>query len=148
MRSFVCSVVALTIAGFACGAAADDLVITSSKSKQGSVYSLDFSSNGQAVAFQFEMLLPKGTLANQVNLKQCLSELPGSHHGSCSVNAGKIIGFAYSDSNKLLPAGIVPVGKVVIGGNAKGLKVSQFLVSDANAKPVESSVVSDDVVTK
>lgn len=153
MKGFYRSLVVVAVSMFACSAMADDLIITSAKSIKNNTHSLDIVNSGQAVAFQFEMILPKGLSPKQVDLTQCLSELPRTHHGSCSITAGKIIGFAYSDSNKALPAGMVPVGRVVINGTSKArnsgaLKISQFLLSDANAQPIETSVIGDGVIAK
>lgn len=121
-------------------AVADELLVTAGNAKGRSSVALDFSTNGEAVAFQFNIKLPEGITADQVDLKSCVSELPKSHAGQCSVAKGEVIGLVYSDQNVKIPAGLVSVGHISFNGNVqKDLVVSQFLVSDAAANPINSS---------
>lgn len=120
---------------------AEELLLTAEKAGGNSALSLDFVTEGQAVAFQFNIKLPKGVTAAQVDLKSCLSQLPKSHTGNCVLNEkiGEIIATVYNDQNVRLPAGVVSVGHISLKGvGADAMEVSQFLVSDAKAQPISS----------
>ncbi|MBB5207324.1 hypothetical protein [Chiayiivirga flava] len=118
----------------------DELLVTSGSAKGRSSHALDFSTNGEAVGFQFNIRLPEGISPEQVNVKSCVAELPKSHSGQCRVNKNEIVGLVFSDSNEKLPAGLVSVGRISFDGNVqKGLEISQFLVSDANANPIRAT---------
>mgnify|MGYP003405568824 CR=1 FL=1 len=135
--------IALVSASFACGA--DELIVTSnaSKAQDAQAYAVDFVTSGNAVALQFNIKLPKGVDARQVDLKSCMADLPKTHTGQCNVAKGHIVGVAYNDTNVPFAAGIVPIGKLYIQSRGKGnrvgsLRVSEFLVSDKNANAIES----------
>lgn len=125
---------------------ADELILTrgaQAKAGVSQVYSLDFVTSGDAVAFQFNIALPKGVDASHVDLTNCVSELPKSHTGQCNVANGQIIGLVFNDTNEAFSAGVVSVGKIAISVGqrrslGKDLKVSQFLVSDSKAQPISA----------
>lgn len=136
--------IALISLSFACNA--DELIVTPSASKAGAarVYAVDFVTAGNAVALQFNIKLPKGIDAKDIDLKSCVADLPSTHTGQCNVAKGHIVGVAYNDTNVPFAAGIVPVGKIYIQSQGKSvrvgdLRVSQFLVSDKNAQAIEST---------
>lgn len=121
-------------------AMSDELLVTSGNAKGRSSTALDFSTNGEAVGFQFNIKLPEGISADQVDIKSCVAELPKSHSGQCRVTKSEIVGLVFSDENAKLPAGLVPVGRISFNGNVqKDLQISQFLVSDANANPISAT---------
>ncbi|MEZ5463864.1 MAG: hypothetical protein R3F22_01295 [Lysobacteraceae bacterium] len=126
---------------------AGQLVVTNGAAKKGAQsMALDFATDGNATALQFEISLPKGVSADQVDLSACTADLPKTHGGACNVAKGKIIGLVFSDSNELLPAGVVSIGRISFrGSNAKvgAMQVTKFLVSDANANQLEAKVMVD-----
>lgn len=135
----------IAIASFA--AHADELVLTPGAGKGGvEQVSIDFVTNGDAVAFQFNIRLPKGVDASQVDLKSCVADLPKSHRGQCSVAKGQVIGLVANDDNSPFSAGVVPVGKISIKAADRasfnrrggGMEVAKFLVSDKDANPISS----------
>ena len=143
MRTKITSIslaVSLCFAAFT-ASASDELVMATEKAGGRSALSLDFATEGNAVALQFNISVPKGTSAAQIDLKSCLADLPKSHAGNCVYNekAGEIIGLVYSDANEVLPSGVVSIGHIGLKGLASdNLKVAQFLVSGADAQPIEA----------
>ena len=70
-------------------------------------------------------------IAEQVDLSRCTADLPKHFEGKCSVARGQIIGIAYNDEGKTLPAGIVSVGKIGFKGKVNSkmkLKVVNCLL--------------------
>lgn len=121
-------------------AMSEELLVTSGNAKGRSSVALDLSTNGEAVGFQFNIKLPEGISADQVDLKSCVADLPKSHAGQCSVAKGEVIGLVFSDQNAKIPAGLISIGRISFNGNVqKDLVISQFLVSDAAANPISSS---------
>lgn len=149
MSKFLLAAIAGTALSIASSSVfAEELIVTTGAAKGRSSVALDFSTNGEAVGFQFNIDLPEGVSESQVDLKSCVADLPKTHAGQCSVAKGQIIGLVYSDQNAKLPSGLVSVGRISFGANVnKALKVSEVLVSDANANPIRSSakVVADGV---
>lgn len=135
----------------ACGfqsATAEELVVTSAKSKSGNSIAIDLITEGSAVAFQFNIPLPKGVAEKDVDLSNCVADLPSTHSGQCSVAKGQVIGLVYNDANVALPAGLVSVGRIGINSpaSARGkLSVAYFEVNDSagRALPVKTSVSSE-----
>ena len=141
MKNFILSGILFAAASASCHA--DELMLTPSqeKGRTSQQYAIDFVTAGEAVAFQFNIILPKGVDAKQVNLESCLAELPKSHNGQCSVSNGKIIGLVANDTNTPFEAGIIPVGKISINSKSRfnSLKIEKFLVSDKEARPIQAS---------
>lgn len=138
------------LALFSISAGANELLITPSMAKRGgSSFSIDFVSDGSAVALQYNIALPKGVAPEQVNLKSCAVDLPSQYVGQCSVAKNQIIGFVVNDSNEPFPAGLLPIGKVTISGADLGkLNVLKLEVADHNAKVLPSSVNIQSTISK
>lgn len=140
----------LAVSMLVCGSsafAAEELVITTgaaAKATGAGVIALDIMTEGNAAAIQFNIALPKGVLPEQVDLSQCVADLPKTHVGQCSVAKGQIIGIAYNDDGVSLPAGLVPVGKIRLKGSSiakANLKVLNFVVSTSDAKELSATTV-------
>lgn len=125
--------------------AAEELVITTSataKAKAGVVVALDMMTEGNTAAIQFNIALPKGITAEQVDLSQCVTDLPKTHRGECNVAKGQIIGIAYNDEGVTLPAGLVSIGKIRFNGKMSAranLKVLNFVASTSDAKELSTA---------
>lgn len=117
---------------------AEELIVTSVAKAAGSAFSVDVATDGAAVALQFNIDLPKGVKADQVDLSRCVADLPKTHQGQCSVAKGQIIGIVYNDQNVALPSGVVPIGRIAINNSVVSkrakLTVAYFEVNDASAK--------------
>jgi hypothetical protein len=138
MRKFICTI-ALCAASVSV-AHADQLIFSADKSGGSRVAAIDYVSNGDAVAFQFNINVPGGTEAS-VNLKSCVAALPKSHAGQCSFAKGQIIGIVYSDTNELLPKGVINVGTVSVQSKVAGdLAVASFVAVNREGAPIESNV--------
>ena len=129
--------------------AADELVVASIAKAGKSVVSLDILTEGSAVAIQFNIDLPKGIDASQVDLSNCMADLPKTHKGQCNVAKGQIIGIAYNDDGVALPAGLVSIGHVAINtkfgaarARAGTFKVATFVAANIEGKelPTRSTV--------
>lgn len=130
----------LALAAMSTAAFADELLVTSENAKGRSSVALDFATDGNAVGLQFNIKLPEGISASQVDTKSCVADLPKSHSGACRVTKSEIIGLVFSDENAKLPAGLVSVGRLSFNGSVqKNLEVSQILVSDADANPIRAT---------
>lgn len=136
--------VAATLTAFALSTAAladDALVVTAEKAAQGTAVGLDYSSSGQATAIEFRLSVGEAKGTN-VNLSGCLKDLPSTHAGQCSFAKGAVIGIVYSDTNALLPRGMISLGSIGISSKATP-ELTTFIASDAQAQALKSSVKMD-----
>lgn len=112
---------ALLVASSAFAGSNDDAIVIASESmKSGAGVSLDLNSDGKTTAVSFVIMLPDN--AGKLDLSKCASELPVSHKGECrQVRKDKLAVMIYSAEGKVLPAGIVPIGRFNMAGSvAKG----------------------------
>lgn len=147
-KSIVFSVVGALLFGASSMASADELLVTAGTAKKGGNIALDIMTEGSTVAFQFNILLPKGVDGSQVDLSRCVADLPKTHSGQCNVANGQIIGLVYNDQNVALPQGMVSIGQIGINSalsSKTGLTVSNFVVNDSAARelPAKASVSFD-----
>lgn len=125
--------------------AAEELVLTTNaaaKGKAGAI-ALDIMTEGNAAAIQFNIALPKGISPEQVDLSQCMADLPKTHRGECNVAKGQIIGVAYNDEGVTLPEGLVSIGKIHLKGGSvakANLRVLNFVVSTYDAKELSTKI--------
>lgn len=119
---------------------ANQLIFSAEKSGNARSAAIDFVSNGDAVAIEFRIDVPGGENA-RVNLKSCVEALPKSHAGACSFAKGQIIGIVYSDTNELLPKGVISVGKVSVMSDAPGdLSVAMFNAVNGDGISISTQV--------
>lgn len=101
------------IAGFSQASFAEsEVLLTSSNAKSNiNVTTIDLINDGNVSAFQFEVPIQKGI---EVDLSNCLSDLPDTHQGICTINDEKTIVrvAAYSTSSALFSSQVVSVGKI------------------------------------
>lgn len=118
---------------------ANEILLTEDAAKSSNRgVALDFVNSGEATAFEFEVVVPKGVTS--VNTSKCLSELPSTHTGGCSYNEklGRVVVIVLSMHNAPLPKGVVPVGTLSFDGMLKGAAgVDKVVVADMNAKALE-----------
>lgn len=141
---------AIVLSLFATAAVASDaLVVTGEKAKGGTAIALDYSSSGAASGFEFKIAIPGGEKA-KVNLNGCLKGLPSSHAGACNFAKGQVIGMVYSDSNALLPAGMLSLGTIAVSGTSgQSPSVVHFLAADAAGNRLATDVeIGSDAVEK
>lgn len=121
-------------------ASAAELLVTPDAAKGGgSVAALDFASEGNAVGVQFRVKLPKGVSPEQVDLSKCTADLPKPYGGQCGMLKGEVLVLVYSDDLKPFPAGVMPIGTLAMKqGGGSGFAVSELLVSDARAQPIQA----------
>lgn len=136
--------VALLLAFAGTSNAAEELVVTTNTMTKAKMaeFALDVMTEGSAAAIQFNIALPKGVKASQVDLSKCMADLPKTHQGECSVARGQIVGIAYNDEGVTLPAGMVSIGKIQIAGSphrGADLKVLNFVVSTYDAKELPTT---------
>lgn len=140
--------VALSIVGGS--VAANELVVVDSgASKSGRSFSLDFRSDGRATALEVRLDIGARGKDAVVDVSKCATKLPATHTGSCVFNGEQLVVLVYSATNALLPAGMLDLGTVSIGGrsggHAKGVRVAELIVAGPDAQPVTSNVVIDGV---
>lgn len=135
---------------------AAEVVISEVKANKGrSVVAFDLISDGKVAGFNFALKVP-GIDSKRVDLTSCTAQLPKGFDGACSVANGKVIVYAVGrDMNDVLPAGVNPIGKVVVtrgtvgsrekiaidinSSDAIDITVDRLVVSSADAKRIESS---------
>lgn len=133
-------IVAAILLASGVASANDTLIVTGEKAKGGTVIALDYASSGAATGVQFKIAVPGGEMA-KVNLNGCLKALPAGHGGACSFAKGMVIGIVYSDSNALLPAGMLSFGSIGISGGAGGNpEVVEFIAADAQGNKIGAGV--------
>jgi hypothetical protein len=118
--------------------ASDTLILTGEKAGNGTAVALDFSSSGNATAVEFRIAVAEGESA-KVNLRNCLQSLPKTHGGQCTFAKGQVIGLVFSDSNELLPAGMLSFGSVGIGTKVQP-SLTLLTVVDAKGEKLQTSV--------
>jgi hypothetical protein len=128
--------VALTFV-FATSSNAAELLLTEVSGKSGKVVGLDVVSDDRVVAFQANLSV-SNLGKNKPDLSKCLSKLPSTHTGSCSITkTGEVLVVVYSMSNASLGSGIFSIGHLSLGDKA-GVSVREFLVSDAKGNALDS----------
>lgn len=132
----VAGLMALTLSGAVL--AKDALILTGETGARGTAVALDFSSSGAATAFEFRIAVAEGDKAT-VDLSGCLKGLPSTHTGQCAFAKGSVIGIVYSDTNALLPKGMLSLGTIGISSKARPA-VTLLVVSDAQGGKLPSSV--------
>jgi len=138
MRKFI-AIAALSFAAVSV-AHADQLVFSTEKSGGARAAAIDYVSDGSATSFMFRLDVPGGVNA-QVNLKSCVAALPKSHSGQCAFANGQITGLVFSDTNALLPKGIISVGKISVQSAAVGeVSVAHFEAVNVEGVRIESNV--------
>jgi hypothetical protein len=128
---------AIVAAGFAGSVAANELIVTSEKSGSARVAGLDVHSSGNASALQARFNVGPNA---KVNLASCAKNLPKTHAGTCGYANGVVTVLVWSDTNALLPAGLVSLGTIGVSmgkGGVKALELSELLAFDAAARPVD-----------
>ncbi len=149
MKKYIAIVALVAVTSFSVNAA--ELLMTSDAEAKASkeVHSarlsqsitLDVATDGDVVGFQFNIPLPKNARTEQVNIKYCVSEVPKKYFSNCSVAKNHIIVQVANDDGNPIPAGIFPVGKVVLNGlSAKDLGTVHFIAADKNAEAIQSLV--------
>ncbi|HRQ64757.1 MAG TPA: hypothetical protein PKZ76_07840 [Xanthomonadaceae bacterium] len=121
-------------------ASANELFVTSAKSAGGQAFALDINSSGTATALQIRVAVGEGL---KVDLSKCVSGLPGTHSGACGYRNGKVTVLVHSETNEMLPSGMLSIGSIAVSGaSAKELSVVELLAFDRNGNEV--SISSDD----
>lgn len=128
-------IVALCAAQAAIG---NELVITSEKAGRAQAAALDFVSDGSASALQVRFRVPGETKVS-VNTAKCTSGLPKTHSGECRFDAAKgvVTVIIYSDTNALLPAGVVSIGTISVTDASGPLAISELLAFNASAQEIK-----------
>ena len=139
MKNFIFAASMLLVSGSAL-AAGDSLIITGEKAKGGTVIALDYSSTGMATGIQFIIAIPGGEKA-KVNLGNCLKGLPKSHGSVCNFAKGQVVGMVFSDTNALLPAGMLSFGTITVSGAAAGNpEVISFVAADPQGNRIAAGI--------
>lgn len=122
---------------------ANELLLTSAKRANSGAIALDVSSDGSATALQIRLDVGKGL---EVDLSNCVSGLPSTHSGTCAYRNGRVTVLVYSDSNEMLPAGIVSIGSIKTSGassRSKGFAIAELMAFDRSGNEVSITSVDD-----
>ncbi|MCX7562768.1 hypothetical protein OS176_04300 [Xanthomonadaceae bacterium XH05] len=150
MKKFL-SAIAIAAASVSVSAHATELLITpnqsnakdarATKGPRADSLALDFVSDGNTVGFQFNIPLPKDAASSQVNIKGCVSEVPAKYFSHCNIAKGHIIVQVANDNGDPIPAGVFPVGRIVLSGmTAQDLGEVKLIAADKDAEAIQSSV--------
>lgn len=120
-------------------AANDSLIVTGEKAKGGTAIAIDYMSSGMATGLQFNIAVPGGDKA-KVNLGNCLKSLPSTHGAVCNFAKGQVIGMVFSDTNALLPAGMLSLGTIAVSGAQGHPEIISFVAADAQGNRIPASV--------
>lgn len=127
---------------------ANDLIASVENSKAargGSAIGLDIVSDGTIAGFSFAVEVP-GVDTKNIVTKGCAKDLPKSFTAGCNFVNGKLYVIASSDkAGVTLPAGVVPVGSIVITGVQKAgpIKISGLEFSDDVGKSAPGTAKVD-----
>lgn len=133
--------IAMILASVAANAeTSDQFLITGAASKGGdAAYSIDLSTNGNAVVFQ-AFFSVEGAKAENFNLDGCMAGLPKGWGGKCEFTHGKVVLVGYSPALSPLPAGLQNVGTIkVSGAKAGALVVTDVEIGDRNGSLISSA---------
>lgn len=133
--------IATVLAVSSAAVVADELVVTTEKSGRANVAGLDYVSSGRATGLEFRLKVPNDAT---VDTSKCLAQIPKSHAGVCKFNnvEGYVVGMVFSDTNALLPKGLVSIGSITVTSKAPitdAFEVLHFLAADVSAQPIEAA---------
>lgn len=124
-----------------------ELLVTAVPSGSQLSVGFDLVSDGNVAGINFKLNVP-GLADSKAKLPKCVAELPAGFSGGCSVTKGGVYVYATSDSpSTFIPAGMAPIGKVVLNnpaafakaGGALNLTVSELAMYDNSAKAINVS---------
>ena len=125
MRTMIIGLVTLALSG---AVMADEVVLTSSNSKNGTATAIDFSTDGSAAGVQINLALPANAQKG-VDLSR-LKVSVGDFQLASAVNGNEVVILVFSPSNATLPKGVISLGNLSVLGGAVSVKA----VVAANAK--------------
>ncbi|MDA3933837.1 MAG: hypothetical protein PF630_05860 [Gammaproteobacteria bacterium] len=118
------------------------------------VYTFDYApeADSDITALQFDILLPKGTSKESLDISSCVAGLPNTHVGACNISSGILRVLVYSNANSILPAASIGTIKVKSPSNSNSklrlasaktdnLKVSNLLYATVDARDVPGDVI-------
>lgn len=124
-----------------------ELLVTAVPSGSKLSVAFDLVSDGNVAGVNFKLNVP-GLADSKAKMPKCVAELPAGFSGGCSVTKGGLYVYATSDSSSVaIPAGLTPIGNVVLSnpaanakaGEALKLTVSELALFDNNAKAIAVS---------
>lgn len=131
------SVLLVCVAGSAMASSSTLLLSGDSKN-----ISFDILNENNVTALQFDVMLDGVSKASSLKMGSCVSGLPSSHTGSCSIHDGFVRVVVYSSSNAVLPSG--SIGTLNIAGvNAKNVQVNNLIMASPDVKQVTAETIID-----
>ena len=136
----LCALALSASPAFAAGEAGQ-VWITEAKLKNSNAIAVDLETDGRVVAFQVFINVP-GVSESDVDLSNCLGNLPKTHQGGCVFKDGQVRFGAFSTTLSALPAGVSKIGTISIkGGRGLGrIDTTDVELSDKNAQVLPSVV--------
>ena len=134
-------VVALIYAGWMTPVVAgpSDLLVTNFG---GSTLGFEFLNTGAVSALQFDVKFQEPVQAGALNLSKCVSALPSSHTGGCSVlKTGVLRVLVYGNANELLTSG--GIGLVSANYDFGQVSIENLLVFGADASTLTAEPMQD-----
>lgn len=128
----------LIIAPSAFGSA--QLIAVQEQAKGGGVVlSLDVAVTGQESGFDIKIETDAASI-KEVDLSQCVANLPKDRTGGCGFKDGVVILGVYSPNGDTIPAGIVSVGRILVKSGKGSARVAHFQAFNRAGDDVASSV--------
>jgi len=120
--------------------AADTSTLLMSQTKAG--FSIDFLNNDGVTALQFDVDLP-GAALNKSGLKSCVSALPKTHTGSCTLlKNGNVRVIVFSTSNAILDSG--SIGSIQLNTNKlNNVSINKVLMGTPDMTEIKGDVMID-----
>lgn len=120
---------------------ADEVLLTSVDAKRGSTVSIDYVSEKEASGIELHIKLPAG---GEVDTSRFATNLPKGFALHSNVVDGKFIALIVSDTNALLPAGVIPLGVLSSKNGSGSFALEQVMAADPIGKTVAVKATSTD----
>jgi hypothetical protein len=120
---------------------ADEILLTSGVAKRGASVSVDYVSDGTAAGIELHLKLPAG---GDVDTSRFATNLPKDFVLHSNVVDGKLIALVVSDTNALLPTGIISLGVVTSKNGSGSFSLEQVAAADPVGKSVAVKTTATD----
>lgn len=122
-------------------AQADEILLTSGVAKRGASVSVDYVSDGSASGIELHISLPAG---GDVDTSRFATNLPKDFTLHKNVVNGKLIALVVSDTNALLPAGVISLGVLTSKNGNGAFSLEQVAAADPVGKSVAVKTTATD----
>jgi hypothetical protein len=108
-------------------------------------FTMEFLNDDNITALQFDVILSgvnKSKMKN-MKLKSCVSGLPKTHIGVCTVKNNRLRVIVYSQTNAVLDSGVIGSFNTNIIGKATNVEVKSIVMGTPDLKEIKGEAIVD-----